>query len=439
MKAEWKLKPVADEEEIRRLNREVGPLEPAIWQLLIRRGLTTKDAARDFLRPGRHLMHDPFLMKDMDRAVERLTRAVASREQVLVYGDYDVDGTTAVALVYSFLRDLGVPCTYYVPDRFEEGYGFSMKGVEFAAAHGYSLIITLDCGIKDGERIRRAAELGMEVIVCDHHNPDEIPEAAAVLDPKRPDCPYPFKGLSGCGVGFKMLQAYCTAAGLEEETLFRHLDLLAISIAADIVPVTGENRYFAGEGLKVLQQSPRRGIREMLRVAGFKKKSMTISDVVFTIAPRINAAGRIMSGRNAVRLLISDDDDEIREMGKLLEENNVTRKSLDRGITDAAVRMVEEDAFYRTSFSTVVWGEEWSKGVVGIVASRLVETYYKPTIVLTRKDDHLAGSARSIPGIDLYEILNRCQDLLTQFGGHPMAAGLSLPGEQVPGIQGTLR
>lgn len=429
MKTIWKLKEQPDESELARLRAELRDLEPEICTLLWQRGLHSLEEARDFFRPGLHQLHDPFLMKDMDRAVDRLEKALKNEERILVYGDYDVDGTTAVALVYSFLRSRKAEADYYIPDRFEEGYGFSMRGVEYAAEHGFSLIITLDCGIKDGERIERANALGMDVIVCDHHNVDTPPPAFAVLDPKRPDCNYPDKGLSGCGVGFKLLQGLCIRLGEGTDELFRSLDLLAISIGADIVPVRGENRALAAEGLRVLQNYKRPGIARMLELANFKKDSLTISDVVFILAPRINAAGRIKSGRDAVSLLISSDPGDIEQLGKLLEENNRTRKDLDRGITESAIARIESDPAYNNARALTVAGEDWSKGVVGIVASRLVETYFKPAIVLTTKGDLLAGSARSVPGLDLYDALGACGDLLTQFGGHTMAAGLSMPAE----------
>jgi len=427
IKLKWKLQEQPDPTDLERLCKVVPELEPSIWTLLWQRGIHSFEAVRDFMRPGLHQLHNPFLMKDMDKATHRLNAAIERGERVMVYGDYDVDGTTSVALVYSFLASKGVDCTYYIPDRFEEGYGFSMKGVEFAHEQRYSLIITLDCGIKDAQRIEKANELGIDVIICDHHNVETLPPAFAVLDPKRPDCAYPDKGLSGCGVGFKLLQGLCEVRGESTDELFRSLDLLAISIGADIVPLVGENRALASEGLRVLQTDRRPGIVRMLNLANVKKEILDISDVVFILAPRINAAGRIKSGRDAVRLLISQDPEEIEEMGKLLESNNLTRRGLDKSITESAIAQIEEDSFYKSAFSLVVKGEEWSKGVVGIVASRLVEAYFKPAIVLTTKGDQLAGSARSVPGLDLYEALGACEDLLTQFGGHTMAAGLSLP------------
>lgn len=430
MEPVWKYPASLDRSpDIELLIQQEANLEPLIWQLLLLRGISTRAGAEAFLKPSLLGLHDPFLMADMDRAVRRLDLAFSSAEKVLIYGDYDVDGTTAVAMVYGFLSARGLNCSFYIPDRFKEGYGFSMAGVEYAAEQDYTLIITLDCGIKDGLRIERCRELGIDVIVCDHHKPSALPPAFAVLDPIRSDCSYPDKGLSGCGVGFKLLQGWCRYTGHSEDDLMSYLDLLSISIGADIVPVVGENRILAREGLEVLNRTKRPGIRRMLELAGFNKSRLTISDVVFTLAPRINAAGRIMSGRNAVRLLLSEDPTEVEELSRLIEGNNVTRKSLDKGITESAIRMVGEDAFYTHSFSTVVRGTEWNKGVVGIVASRLVETFYKPSVVLVDNGEVLAGSARSIPGIDLYELLGKCQDLLIQYGGHTMAAGLSLRAE----------
>ncbi len=402
---------------------------PTVGYLLLGRGIDTFEKARRFFRPAISELHDPFLMKDMDKAVDRLTNAIHLGEKILVYGDYDVDGTTAVTLVFSFLKKMGVTCDYYIPDRYNEGYGFSKASVEWAHSNGFGLIITLDCGIKDGEKVDLARELGIDVIICDHHNPGILPDAFAVLDPKRLDCPYPFKGLSGCGVGFKFLQGFCIQQGIDQEELFQYLDLVVISIGADIVPISDENRILAHFGLKALNAGKRPGIAAMLEQAGFKKNELTISDVVFLLAPRINAAGRIFSGRQAVELLLSVSLSDARKLSPALEDNNNTRKSLDREITQEALHAVSVDDFYRDSFSTVVYSEGWHKGVLGIVASRLVETYYKPTVVLVNHEGKLSGSARSIEGIDLFETLGECSDLLIQFGGHAMAAGLSLKPE----------
>lgn len=405
-------------------------VDPVIGQLLVDREIFTFEEAKAFFRPQLSDLHDPFLMRDMDKAVERLTQAVESGERILVYGDYDVDGTTAVTLMYSFLKQVGVDCAYYIPDRYKEGYGFSFLGVDYAVDNEYSLIITLDCGIKDVEKVAYANERGIDIIICDHHNPGELPEAVAVLDPKRSDCYYPFKGLSGCGVGFKLLQAFCITHKIPVANLFAYLDLLTISIGADIVPLVGENRILAFHGLKNMVEGPcRPGVQAMLDQAGFTKSTITITDVVFILAPRINAAGRIFSGARAVELLLAETVEEAKAISPSVEDNNNTRKSLDKEITQEAIEIVDADSFYRSSFTTVVASEKWHKGVVGIVAARLVEAYYKPTIVLVEVDGKLSGSARSIPGIDLFQMLSECSDLLIQFGGHTMAAGLSMAKE----------
>jgi single-stranded-DNA-specific exonuclease len=369
-------------------------------------------------------------MADMHSAVNRLSEAIHQKQKILIYGDYDVDGTTAVTLVYSFLTEIGVSCFFYIPDRYTEGYGFSFKGVDYAVEKKCSLIITLDCGVRDGQKIDYARSLGIDVIVCDHHQPAEIPKAAAILDPKRPDCAYPYKGLSGAGVGFKLLQALCEQQSIDEYLLHKYLDLVTISIGADIVPLTGENRILAFHGLQKLQEKKRPGVAAMLHHAGFQKPVVTITDVVFLLAPRINAAGRIFSGSKAVELLLSNSEEEALLLSKAIEEYNITRKGLDKEITAHAIEKINSDSFYDESMSTVVFDENWHKGVVGIVASRLVETFYKPTIVLVSDGEKMAGSARSIEGIDLFECLSECSEILTQFGGHAMAAGLSIPASQ---------
>lgn len=400
-----------------------------IAYLLAQRDVISFESARSFFRPELSQLHDPFLMKDMVEAVERLSSAIHKKENILVYGDYDVDGTTAVTLVYSFLTSLGVSCHYYIPDRYSEGYGFSFQGVDFAKENKCSLIITLDCGVRDGKKIEYAKSLGIDVIVCDHHLPAEIPPAAAVLDPKRPDCNYPYKGLSGAGVGFKLMQGLCVQQSIDMELLFSYLDLVTISIGADIVPLTGENRILAYHGLQQLQESQRPGVSAMLLNADFKKPAITITDVVFILAPRINAAGRIFSGKQAVALLLSENHEQALELSSAIEEYNATRKGLDKEITAHAIQKIDADDFQHDSLSTVVFDESWHKGVVGIVASRLVETFYKPTIVLVSDGEKMAGSARSISGIDLFECLSECEKELIQFGGHTMAAGLSLAAE----------
>ncbi len=403
---------------------------PSVYvPLFLDRGLNSSEKASQFCNPSLDQLLDPFLMKDMDKAVNRLVDALHGGQKILVYGDYDVDGTTAVTVMFSFLKKMGAHCDYYIPDRYTEGYGFSFQSVEWAKENGVNLIITLDCGVKDGAKIDVANSYGIDIIVCDHHNPGQLPNAFAVLDPKRIDCPYPYKGLSGCGVGFKLIQGFCKQMGLDFQLIEEYLDLLTISIGADIVPLTGENRVLAYHGLQRLKQVKRPGIRAMLNQAGFKRDELTISDVVFILAPRINAAGRILSGRDAVAILLSDTEEHALELSVGIEENNSYRKTLDKGITEEAKHIIESDPFYAHSYTTVVKNAGWHKGVVGIVASRLIEVYYKPTIVLTEVEGKLSGSARSIQNIDLYELLGKCEHLLEQYGGHAMAAGLSLKPE----------
>ena len=421
----WILKENSHESLIHALGNSLG-VDSTVAHLLAIRGIETFEEARQFFRPDLNNLHDPFLMTDMHAAVNRLSEAIYLKQSILIYGDYDVDGTTAVTLVYSFLTEMGISCFYYIPDRYTEGYGFSYKGVDFANEKNCRLIITLDCGVRDGQKIDYARSLGIDVIVCDHHQPAELPNASAVLDPKRTDCTYPYKGLSGAGVGFKLLQALCIQQSIDTQTLFNYLDLVTISIGADIVPITGENRILAFHGLQKLQEMQRPGVAAMLHHSGFQKPTITITDVVFILAPRINAAGRIFSGSKAVELLLSNSEEEALLLSRAIEEYNATRKGLDKNITAQAIEKIDRDSFYQESLSTVVYDDNWHKGVVGIVASRLVETYYKPAIVLVSDGQKMAGSARSIEGIDLFECLSECTELLTQFGGHTMAAGLSL-------------
>ena len=421
----WIPKENSNESVTHALGNSLG-VDPTVAHLLAIRGIETFEEARQFFRPDLNNLYDPFLMTDMHAAVNRLSEAIHQKQNILVYGDYDVDGTTAVTLVYSFLTEMGVSCFYYIPDRYTEGYGFSFKGVDFAKEKNCSLIITLDCGVRDGQKIDYADSMGIDVIVCDHHQPAELPKASAVLDPKRTDCTYPYKGLSGAGVGFKLLQALCIQQSIDTQTLFNYLDLVTISIGADIVPITGENRILAFHGLQKLQEMRRPGVAAMLHHSGFQKPTITITDVVFILAPRINAAGRIFSGSKAVELLLSNSEEEALLLSRAIEEYNATRKGLDKNITTQAIEKIDSDPFYRESLSTVVYDDNWHKGVVGIVASRLVETYYKPAIVMVSDGHKMAGSARSIEGIDLFECLSECTELLTQFGGHTMAAGLSL-------------
>jgi len=364
-------------------------------------------------------------MKNMGLAVERLIMALANHQKILVYGDYDVDGTTAVALMYSALKSHHSAIDFYIPDRYQEGYGLSEIGVRWAKDNGIELLITLDCGVKALSQIQLAVDLGMDVIVCDHHEPGELLPKALVLDPKQKDCLYPFKELSGCGVGFKLLQALFTAQKWDDEPLFQQLDLLALSIAADIVSITDENRVLAFLGLKIINEKPRRAFSELLSLAG-KKGPLTLTDLVFIIAPRINAAGRLRSGRMAVQLMIEENSALIQELAKEINQDNVDRRLLDKQMTQEALQLIAEDLSFETKSSTVVFNPKWHKGVVGIVASRLIETHFKPTIVLTESNGMISGSARTVNDFDLHEALIKCSDLLTQFGGHTHAAGLSM-------------
>ncbi len=414
---------------VRQLAAEVG-IDQVLANLLVQRGIKTFDQAREFFRPSLDRLHDPFLMKDMDSAVERLEKAVSAKENILVYGDYDVDGTTAVALVYTFLSQLTSNIDYYIPERYSEGYGVSYQGIDWAKAHGFTLIIALDCGIKAVEKVKYASSLGIDMIICDHHLPDlELPPAVAVLDPKREDCHYPFDDLSGCGVGFKLVQAYSQRNGIPFEEIIPLLDLLAVSIASDLVSVTGENRILAFFGLKQLNENPRKGLASMIRLSGLEKHIITIDEIVFKIGPRINAAGRMESGRIAVDLLTSRTDEAARAIGAEINEHNNDRKSIDREITREAIETVRKQKDFDLKKSTIVYNPAWHKGVVGIVASRLVEAYYRPTIVLTKSGDFITGSARSISGFDLYDAIESCADLLENFGGHMYAAGLTLKEE----------
>ena len=401
--------------------------------LLVTRGVHTFEEARSFFRPSLSALHDPFLMKDMDLAVARLEKAVASQEKILVYGDYDVDGTTAVALVYSFIRRLTSSVDFYIPDRYDEGYGVSKKGIDWASDNGFTLIITLDCGIKAIDKVKYAEDKGIDLIICDHHLPEEeIPAAAAVLDPKREDCTYPFDDLSGCGVGFKLVQAYSQKNGLPFESLLPLLDLLVVSIASDLVTVVGENRVLAHFGLKRLNEEPRIGLKAMINLANLEQGHVTIDDIVFKIGPRINAAGRMESGRLAVELLTAETEEAAVTIGSQINDNNNERKSIDREITKAALDMVQDGTCCSSENAVIVYGPDWNKGVVGIVASRLVEAYYKPAFVLTKSNGFVTGSARSVRGFDLYEAISSCADLLENYGGHIYAAGLTLREENLP-------
>ena len=428
----WILKEPADPAKVERLATEVG-IDRVLAELLVKRGVETFEQARAFFRPSLDALHDPFLMKDMDVAVERLHRAVTSGEKILVYGDYDVDGTTAVALVYSFIRRFTDRVDFYIPDRYDEGYGVSYKGIDWAADGGFDLLITLDCGIKATDKVEYARSKGIEVIICDHHLPgDALPAAVAVLDPKREDCHYPFDDLSGCGVGFKLVQAYSKQFGVPFETLIPLLDLLVVSISSDLVTMVGENRVLAHFGLKQLNENPCKGLAAMISLSNLEPGHISIDDIVFKIGPRINAAGRMESGRLAVELLKATDARTALQIGEKINENNNERKNIDREITQEALEMVQDGRCLASENATIVYNPKWSKGVVGIVASRLVEAYYKPTVVLTKSNGFVTGSARSVAGFDLYEAIESCADLLENFGGHVYAAGLTLREENVP-------
>ena len=427
----WILKEAADPEKASRLAAEVG-IDRVLAELLVQRGIETFEQARSFFRPSLDNLYDPFLMKDMDLAVERVRKAVTDGEKVLVYGDYDVDGTTAVALVYSFLRDQGAKVGFYIPDRFGEGYGVSIKGIDWASENGYSLIITLDCGIKAIDKVAHAKSLGIDMIICDHHLPEEeLPAAVAVLDPKREDCHYPFDDLSGCGVGFKLVQGYASRYGIPFESLVPLLDLLVVSIASDLVTIVDENRVLAHFGLKVLNENPRKGLLAMIGLSNIEPGHITIDDIVFKIGPRINAAGRMETGQLAVELLTATDTASAMRIGEKINDNNNERKSVDREITQEALKMAESHKCLAWENVTIVYNPSWSKGVVGIVASRLVEAFYKPTVVLTKSNGMVTGSARSVAGFDLYEAIESCADLLENFGGHVYAAGLTMKEENL--------
>ncbi|HRV89604.1 MAG TPA: single-stranded-DNA-specific exonuclease RecJ [Prolixibacteraceae bacterium] len=427
----WSIKPQGDNNDIKHLSAALN-VNMVIANLLAQRGVKTFNEARSFFRPRLSDLHDPFLMKDMDRAVERLERAIRNQEKVLIYGDYDVDGTTSVAMLYLFLKDYLTHIDYYIPDRYTEGYGISPQSIEFAAREDFSLVIVLDCGIKAVEKVKMARDQGLDFIICDHHNPGEsIPEAVAVLDPKRPDCPYPYKELSGCGVGFKLLQAYTLKNNINPEKLHDLLDLVVVSIASDIVPITGENRVLAWYGLKKLNTDPGMGLQTIINFAGLKGEEISISDIVFKIGPRLNASGRIEHGKKSVQILVSVDTVSSDALGEEIDSFNEIRKTLDRDITQDALDMIERDEAMRSRNSTVIYNRDWHKGVVGIVASRLTEFYYRPTVVLTESNGLATGSARSVKDFDLYEAIGACSDLLESYGGHMYAAGLTMRIENV--------
>lgn len=422
----WKFHPVPNSEHVSQLAKSLS-VSKLIAQLLIQRGVNSFEEARQFFRPSLEDLHDPYLMKDMQLAVNRIEKAIENGENILVFGDYDVDGTTAVSLVSSYFKTIYPNIDTYIPDRYLEGYGVSFKGIDYAEDNGILLIIALDCGIKSVDHVAYANDKNIDFIICDHHLPGEkLPEAVAVLDPKRPDCPYPFKELCGCGIGFKLIQAFSQKKGESVEDLLPYLDLVATAIAADIVPINGENRTLAKFGLEVINSSPRPGIQAL--ILNVKKKILTITDVVFIIAPRINAAGRIKHGNEAVALLTEYNLEQAEQFASEIEGYNSDRKDLDKQITAEALAQIEENN-EQNRFTTVLYQENWHKGVIGIVASRLTETYYRPTIVFTKSGDKLAASARSVQDFDLYAALEQCSGHLEQFGGHKYAAGMTIKEE----------
>ena len=406
-------------------------ISDVLAQILAQKGIHTYDAAKDFFRPRLDQLHDPFLLKDMDRAVARIVKAIENKERILLFGDYDVDGTSAVAVFWNVLSQYHELLDFYIPDRYIEGYGVSTLGIDRAKEAGVNLIISLDCGIRSIDKVAYAQSLGIDFIVCDHHQPGETIPDCIVLDPLRKDCSYPYKGLSGCGVGFKLLQALQQTLNWDIELVWKQLDLVALSIGADIVPLTGENRILCFHGLARLNEQPRIGIATLVKIAD-KTFPLTLTDVVFIIAPRINAAGRIQSGKKSVELMISEDEKDLQEIAQSIDLDNQERRMLDAQITYEALEMIEEDTSFSTKKSTVLFHPEWHKGVVGIVASRIIETHYKPTIVLTESNGKATGSARSIKGIDIHHALTLCEDVLIQFGGHAFAAGMTLEIEQIP-------
>lgn len=433
MTNKWNYQPPTNEEILLRdkLAEELE-LSPVISLLLVRRGLTSTEAIRKYFKPNLEDLEDPFLMPDMDKAVQRLNHALGHKEKILIYGDYDVDGTTAVALVYKYLRPFTSNLDYYIPDRYDEGYGISRKGIDYAYERGVSLIISLDCGIKAIDKIEYAKQKGIDFIICDHHMPDEVlPDAVAVLDAKREDSAYPYEHLSGCGVGFKFMQAFALDNGFPFSDLEKLLELTAVSIASDIVPITGENRILAYYGLRQINNNPSFGIKGIIDICGLAGKEITISDIVFKIGPRLNASGRMMNGKEAVDLLLAKDSVTARKKSESINHYNEERRELDKKITDEANAVIEGFEKQEDKKAIIVYNPEWHKGVIGIVASRLTEKYYRPAVVLTKSSELITGSARSVTGFDIYKAVENCRDLLENFGGHTYAAGLSLKEENL--------
>ncbi len=430
----WKIKENGFDEAVQHLVDELS-VNPVVASLLVQRGIYNYEKAKAFFRPDLKQLYDPFIMKDMDKAVKRLMKALQKKQKILVYGDYDVDGTTSVALVYTFLKKYHKLIDYYIPDRYSEGYGVSQKGVEYAIEQGISLIITLDCGIKALDKVAFAKNHNIDFIICDHHTPgDVLPDAVAVLDPERNDSEYPFRYLSGCGVAFKMLQAFAQTNHIPREELMDYLDLLAVSIASDIVPMTNENRVLTYFGLKKLNKNPSIGLKSIIKVAGLAEKSISVDDIVFKIGPRINAAGRIESGKQAVALLTSTDPDEAVLLCEKVNYHNQMRRNIDKSITEEAIQGASSITS-KYKYSIILYNPDWHKGVVGIVASRLIEVFYRPTIILTQSNGLATGSARSISGFDLYQAISQCADLLESYGGHKYAAGLTLKIDNIPAFR----
>jgi single-stranded-DNA-specific exonuclease len=434
MTKRWVLKGPAENETAEKLSEAIN-INSTLASLLVQRGIHTFDEARQFFRPSLNDLHDPFLMQDMDKAVERLERALDNEDKILVYGDYDVDGTTSVALFYGFLREHYSNIEFYIPDRYKEGYGISEAGINYAIEEKFHLIISLDCGIKAVNMVARAAAAGIDFIVCDHHLPGaKLPPAYAVLDPKRSDCNYPFKELSGCGIGFKLLQAFCQKNNVDLDELYPYLDLVAVSIAADIVPLIDENRTLAYFGLQQLNSNPRAGLQALIDLAGFRGE-IDINSVVFGIGPRINASGRIAHAKTAVKLLLSHSIEEAKNIASVINDKNTERRNFDTNITREALEMIEQNPLSNSSKSTVLFKKDWHKGVIGIVASRCIDAHYRPTIILTESNNKATGSARSVAGFDIYEAIAECGDLLLQYGGHMYAAGLTLEVDKVAEFQ----
>lgn len=434
MEYKWKIREKADLEKAESLGKEIN-VNLTLANMLVNREVDSFQKAKDYFRPDLDKLHDPFLMKDMDKAVERLQSAIQMEEKILVYGDYDVDGTTSVALVFGYLKEFYPHVNFYIPDRYKEGYGISEKGVRFAAENNFKLIISLDCGIKALEKVALAKELGVDFIICDHHTPgDSLPPAVAILDPKRIDCLYPYKELSGCGVGFKLIQAFSIFQGKDPAKVMVYLDLLAISIAADIVPITGENRVLTFYGLEKINNNPRPGIKALILRSQIEKE-IEISDIVFKIGPRINASGRLEHAKASVELLISKELEDALARAEIVDSVNAARKNFDENITKEALTMIQSMEEVKQMKTTVLFKEDWHKGVIGIVASRCIEKYYRPTIILTESNSKATGSARSVFDFDIYEAISECSDLLEQFGGHKYAAGLTMAVANVPAFQ----